>query len=140
MERRKDFKQEMGTFVSPHGPVSHRAYKGGQVTWDLGSVGGRASLRKPEDDAQVVILAAMVESDLTGAAQPQPAPLKPIAAAAPPSSPACPPPIQTPNAGGKLGSDTHHMQWFQMPILSTIHCLFSMLIIVMPLTYVVCAG
>ena len=137
MGRRKDFKQEMGTFVSPHGPVSHRAYKSGQVKWDLGSVGGRASLRKPEDDVQVVILAAMVESDLTGAAQPQPVPLKPIAAAAaPPPQHARP---QTPDAGGRLGSDTHHMQWFQMPVLSTIHCLFSTPIIVTPLT-IVCAG
>ena len=90
MGRRKDFKQEMGTFVSPHGPVSYRTYKGGQVKWDLGSVGGRASLRKPEDDVQVVILAAMVESDLAGAAQPQPAPLKPIAAAAEPPPPLLP--------------------------------------------------
>ena len=107
MPRNCHHKPDKGTFDSAWGAVSWSLYKTGQMRWTASDRKGKADIKKPGDNVEVAITAAMLESD--SAAQPQPVP-NPLLPPPPPPPPPQHAPPQTQDAAGRLRSDPRHMQ------------------------------
>ena len=60
MGPRRDFKPEEGAFDNAWGTVSYKVYKTGQTRWGVADLKGKASLKKPGDDVNAAVTAALI--------------------------------------------------------------------------------